>query len=176
MTEKQVDIGGTLAGALTSPVEADSAPVNVLAGALAAHKGEGKKGALEESPHLLAVREAVSGLRAGTLPPDDYYLAVSKVHQKICELLGLFEMAQVQRELEKASEAEQNLADQTEEDLAQIEEGLARLVNYLDTGELVDLEEGLAQVEAGYLALDKTHDLAIEMADDDSDEEDMTDE
>lgn len=171
MTKKQVDIGGALAGAFTGQVEPDSAPVNVLAGALAAHQGGGKKSPLEESPHLLSVREAVAGLRSQTLAPEDFYVAISKVHQQISELLGLFEMPQVQRELERASENEQNLADQTEEDLGQIEEGLARLVSYLDSQDPSDLEEGLVQVEAGYKSLDKSHDQAIEMADDDEEDD-----
>ncbi|MBT9581801.1 hypothetical protein IV102_00535 [bacterium] len=177
MNNKSLDIGGALSSAFAGPVEEDSAPVNVLAGALASHRGTAQKGALEDSPYLLAVRQAVAGLRAGSLPVEDYYVEISKVHQQISALIGLFEMQQVQRELALAGEDHQVLAGRTQLHLEQIEQALGRLVHYLDTQDMADLDEGLAQVEAGYLALDKTQDEALQMVEesdeDDSEEEDL---
>jgi hypothetical protein len=169
--KKSVDIGGALSSAFSGPIEEDSAPINVLAGALASHRAQGK-GALEDSPHLLTVREAVAGLRSGTLTPEDYYLEISRVHRQISDLMGLFEMPQVQRELARADEPEQVLAEKTHEHLEDIEQALARLVNFLDSQEPADLAEGLAQLEAGYLALDQTQDEALQMAED-CDEDDF---
>ena len=177
MHNKNLDIGGALTSAFAGPVEEDSAPVNVLAGALASHKGAGQKGSLQDSPYLLAVRQAVAGLRDGSLSGEDYYVEISKVHQQISALIGLFEMQQVQRELALADETQQDLAERTQLNLEQIEQALGRLVSYLDTQDMADLEEGLTQVEAGYLALDKTHDEALQMVEesdeDDSEEEDL---
>lgn len=171
MTRKPIDMGA-LSHALQAPVEPDSAPVNLLAGALSKRPGSAKQGELEESPHWLAVREAVEGLRNGKLTPEEYYDAISTVHLQISELLGLFEMGQVQRELAKADEENRQLAERTREGLQVVEQGLVRLVNYLESQENADLEEGLARVEAGYLDLDRTQDDALLLVEDEEDEED----
>lgn len=175
MTRKPIDMGA-LSNAFQVPVEPDSAPVNLVAGAVARRRGPARKGELEESPHLLAVRAAVEGLRNGDVTSEEYYDAISTVHLQISELLGLFDMGQVQRELAKADEANRQLAERTLEGLQAVEQGLGRLVNYLESQENSDLEEGLAQVEAGYLDLDRTQDDALLLVDDDEEEDDDEDE
>jgi hypothetical protein len=175
VTKKQVDIGGALSNAFAVPVEEDSAPVNVLAGALARSGGRAKKGELDEAPHLLAVREAVAGMRNGSATPEEFYEAIATVHLQISELIGLFEMTQVQRELAQASESHKDLAERARTSLETIEMGLARLVNYLESHDQADLEEGLAQVESGYLDLDRTQDDALLEVEDDEDEDDEED-
>ncbi|MFN8607975.1 MAG: hypothetical protein U0931_10610 [Vulcanimicrobiota bacterium] len=176
MTKKSVDIGSALSNAFAVPVEEDSAPVNVLAGALGKPAGVRKQGELDEAPNLLAVRAAVLGLRDGSITPEDYFESISAVHLQISELIGLFEMPQVQRELAKASQLDQDLAERTRQGLEVVEQGLVRLVNYLESQDGADLDEGLALVESGYLDLDRTQDDALleieEDEDDDEDEED----
>jgi hypothetical protein len=174
MTRKPVDIGGALSHVFQVPVEADSAPVNLLAGASARRSGAAKQGELDESPHLLAVRQAVDGIRNGDVTDEEYYQTVSTVHLQISELLGLFEMGQVQRELAQAGDEDRQLAERTRQGLMTVEQGLARLVNYLESQEKEDLEEGMAQVEAGYLELDQTQDDALLLVEDEEedDEED----
>lgn len=175
MDKKPVDLGGALSQAFAVPVEDDSAPVDVLAGALGARPPGSGKSPLESAPNLLAVREAVAGLRAGSLDDEGYYKAISLVHQQITELLGLFELPQVQQELATRPEEARILAETTRTNLEQIEDGLGQLVNYLDTRESEDLEEGLREVEEGYRALDQTQDRALEMMgepEEDDDEED----
>lgn len=174
MTRKPVDMSA-LSNAFQMPVEEDSAPVNVLAGALGKRSGGSKKkGELEEAPHLLAVREAVEGLRNGAITAEEFDEALSKVHLQISELLELFDLGQVRRELAKADEENRQLAERTREGLQGVEQGLVRLMNYLESQEIEDLEEGLAQVEASYLDLDRTQDDALLLVeeDDDEDEED----
>lgn len=173
MTRKPVDMGA-LSSAFTTPVEEDSAPVNVLAGALGKPSGSSKKkGELEESPHLLAVREAVEGIRNGAVTAEEYEVTISKVQLQISELLELFDMGRVQRELAKTDEIGRQLAERTREGLQGVEQGLARLTSYLESLDTEDLEEGLAQVEASYLDLDRTQDDALLLVeDDDEDEED----
>lgn len=176
MKGKSVDLGGALSQAFAAPVEEDSAPVNLLAGALARPSGS-RKSPLESAPHLLAVREAVAALRAGTLDDEGFYKAISGVHQQISDLLGLFELPQVQQELATRPEEAQLLAETTRTNLEQIEAGLGDLVNYLESRNPDHLEEGLSQVEEGYLALDKTQDQALEMmGDSEEDDEDGEDE
>lgn len=176
MTKKQVDIGGALSNAFAVPVEEDSAPVNVLAGALGKSGGRAKKGDLDEAPHLLAVREAVAGMRNAAVTPEEYYDVISTVHLQISELIGLFEMGQVQREVAKASDSHQDLAERARFSLETIEQGLARLVNYLESQDEADLDEGLAQVESGYLDLDRTQDDALLEVEEDEDDDDDDDE
>lgn len=169
-----MDLGSALSNAFAMPVEEDSAPINMLAGALGKPAGgPKKKGELEESPHLLAVRAAVAGLRDGSVTPDEYHESISTVQVQISELLGLFEMAQVKRELARASESDQQLAERTRQGLEVVEQGLDRLLGYLESEEMDDMDEGLALVESGYLDLDRTQDDALlEIEDDDEDEED----
>ena len=65
------------------------------------------------------------------------------------------------------------MAERTREGLQGVEQGLARLTSYLESLDTEDLEEGLAQVEASYLDLDRTQDDALLLVeDDDEDEED----
>lgn len=175
MTRKPIDMGA-LTNALQAPVEPDSAPVNLMAGAIARRAGAAKKGELDESPHLLAVRSAVEGLSNGDVTSEEYYEAISTVHLQISELLGLFEMGQVQRELARAGEQDRQLAERTRDGLLEVGQGLERLVNFLESQENADLEEGLAQVEAGYLELDRTQDDALLLVEDDEEEDDDEDE
>lgn len=175
MTRKPIDMGA-LSNAFQVPVEPDSAPVNLLAGGGPKRSGPAKKGELEESPHLLAVRAAVEGMREGEVTPEEYYEAISTVHLQISELLGLFEMGQVQRELARADEQNRQLGERTRQGLLEVEQGLVRLVNFLESQENADLEEGLAQVETGYLELDRTQDDALLLVEDDEEEDDDEDE
>ena len=176
MTRKPIDIGGVLSNALLAPVEADSDPVNLLAGPASRRPGAAKKGELDESPHLLAVREAVEGIRNGAVTEEEFYQAVSTVHLQISELLGLFEAGEMQRELATGEGENRELVERTREGLLMVEEGLARLVNFLESQEIEDLQEGLAQVEAGYLELDRTQDDALLLVDDEEDDDEEDDE
>ncbi len=159
---------GALSSAFETPVEEDSAPVNVLAGALGKRPGS-SKGELEESPHLLAVRAAVEGLHNEAITAQEYHQTLSRVHQQIVELLQLFDLGRVKRELEKTSEEGRLLAERTFEGLQAVEQGLVRL---MESQENEDLLEGLAQVEQGYLDLDRTQDDALLLVEDEDDDED----
>ena len=163
------DISGAIRGALAGDIEDDSAPLDVMAGERRGQKGPGKT-PLEQASNLLKVREAAEGLRSGTLSPEDYLARLTAVHQAISNVLGIFEMPQVTGEMARMDEESLQLVEATRHSLEQIEEGLARMVNHLDDPEGEELEQGLAQVEAGYVALDQTHDECLEQVDDEDED------
>lgn len=163
------DIGGAIRGALEG-VEEDSAPVDVTEGSRR-RGSDGEKIPLENAGNLIKVREAREKLLAGDSSAELFCEAVGQVLKTMMELLSLYELPQVQAQLEQADEAQRAVAEKCRVDLETIAEGLEQMMDGADTGDQTLLDTGFARVEAGYQALDATQDAANEIADDYEDEE-----
>lgn len=170
--QKPLDIGGAIKGALELPFEEDKPGLDVTAsGPRRVGRGSDEKTELDESVALTTLREACRSILDGTMDEETFYATVSKIHQHITGVLAVFELPQVQRELGLTDPEQRELAQVTRESLLLLEGGIAQLVQFLETNDQTELEQGMATVEKAFAALDSAQDEALSIAAENEDSE-----
>ena len=175
MDNENLDLTGTLAGALQNRnQEEDAPPFSLLAGA----PGRGSKTekvSLEEAGNLLTLRQAQERILQNAIPIPEFVQIVTHVRKQVSELLDLYDVDEVNKELEKTDSAQRKVAEDTYNCLDQIEKGIERMLAYAQSHDPNDLKSGLEQVEAGYESLDRVQDEAIRIVEDAEEEDDEDD-
>ncbi len=172
--QKPLDIGGAIQGALELPYEEDRPGLDVTASGPRRTRGESEeKTDLDNSLALTTLRDACKGVVDGSLDEEAFYVTVSKIHQHITGVLAVFDLPQVQRELGLTDPEQRQLAESTHESLVRLEGGIAQLVQFLETNDPAELEQGMAIVEEAFAALDTAQDEALDISSEyeDSEEE-----
>lgn len=171
--DQPLDIGGAIHDALQKPLEEDGPGIDVTASEprFRSNSSDLEKTPLEESKALIAVRDACHEVLAGSLEADGMVAVVSPVRQYMLSMQALFELPQVERELDRCDDVQRELADSTYDSLCRLVEGLDRILQYAESGEETDLREGLAEFESAFAELDRHQDQALEIVEEHEDGE-----
>ena len=155
-------LGQLYAGELSEEVEEDPAGFSLTD---AARKLPGRdKVSLEESKNLAKLEDAFQGISEGTLSDEDYRATIEEVGLTVDSAVELynsdfmkFQMSQMEPQ---ASEVYRQMGSAAQE----MQDGLNRMLKFLESRDLKDAEAGLNKVAAALVKVDKAQDVALDRA------------
>ncbi len=133
------------------PGEDDTPPLDVMQ--LAGLMGRSKV-PLEQSGHLLAMRDAYAGLDSGRLTRDEYLAKVNEVLGVFQTAVDVFELPHIKRVEAKQPEEKRLIIERTREDFKRLLGAALEMKNG-------DPRRGLDMLEASMKGLDETQDDAL---------------
>ena len=122
---------------------------------------EAKRIPLEQGPAWLFVHRIVTEFKQQQLTLDEFLDKVESLQQKASQQFGIF-TSQVKQTVNQASEPTRESALVLQEGLASIVEGCGRLLDYADTQNWADIDDGLSLIEVGFRDLDLAESQAHE--------------
>lgn len=119
---------------------------------------------LEQSANLVLMREAAAAIRRDQITPEEYLAKVKQVALVADNGIKLFSAEIVKKETAKLPEEEQELIAQFEAQVYVLKEGTDLMKLYIESGNIDDLDNGLALVEKSMAMVDSVQDRALEMS------------
>jgi antitoxin component HigA of HigAB toxin-antitoxin module len=120
--------------------------------------------ALEESKNLAKLEDAFQGISDGTLSDEAYRAAIEEVALTVDSAVELYDSDYIKYQMAtmepQASEVFRRMGEAAQE----MQSGLARMLQYLESRDLKDAEAGLNKVAAGLVKVDKAQDVALARA------------
>ena len=116
---------------------------------------------LDQSPALLFVRKAVREFKQEKISLEEFLTRIEKLEAKAVQQLASFQTS-VKDALPRADADGKTLAGALQGALGKILEGCNTLLEFEDHAEPDSLDEGLAQIEEGFLELDEAEEVADE--------------
>lgn len=174
--EEEEDWAEQMAHALegTETDEEDAPPFSMLSGALLG-VGPDEKIPLEQSPNLIMMREAAAAIRRDEISPEEYLEKVNQMASLADNGIKLFSAEAVRHEVEKLPPEHAALVDELEEQVHTLKKGTDLMARYVESGNIEDLDNGLALVEKCISEADKVQDRALEMAREEAQQEQTED-
>jgi hypothetical protein len=145
----------------------DPPPLNLLSGSGLSHSvpsGVGGRIPVEQSLHLRLLREAAAGIRHGEIDGEEFLAKVQYVGMVAHEGLKLLATPWMAKQFGQLPPAELALVEAFEEQALALVEATELMAAYLDSGNVDDLDRGLAMAEQCMLQVDQVQDEAVELA------------
>lgn len=118
---------------------------------------------LEKAGNLLKLRRVAAGVCDGTVTREKFLAVVRKFMKPLDDGLKLLESETVTKQIKGMPEEQIVVFHHLQDQLDVLLEGLEIMFDYKDTGDLADVEKGMALVEQAMIALDNVQDRAIEL-------------
>ena len=145
--------------------EEDSPPFSLLSQAgLAGLIDPDEKVPLERAANLLLMREAADLIRRDQISAEEYLEKVLQVAEVADNGIKLFSSDVLRKETEKLPDDQGELVYRFEEQVHTLKRGTDLMAAYIESGNIDDLDQGLALVEESMLMVDEIQDAAIEHA------------
>ncbi|MCA9791146.1 MAG: hypothetical protein KC910_05100 [Candidatus Eremiobacteraeota bacterium] len=116
---------------------------------------------IDQANNVVMLREAVAGVRDGSLSLEDYQEAVEEIARMARTGVQLFASEPLKQRVAELPEDQAALIWQTGEQIALLKEGTEKMLAYVETQSPGDLDEGWAITEKVMLDLDQLQDQAI---------------
>ncbi|HIB68572.1 MAG TPA: hypothetical protein EYO33_26660 [Phycisphaerales bacterium] len=118
---------------------------------------------LEKAGNLLKLRRVTAGLSEGTVTREKFLAVVRKFMKPLDDGLKLLESEAVTKQIEGMPDEQLLVFHHLQDQLDVLLEGLEIMFEYRESGDMADVERGMALVEKAMVALDTVQDRAIEL-------------
>lgn len=117
---------------------------------------------LDKAKNYLAIKKAEREMPEGTMTLDEYTIIVRKVRRIADSGVLLFASPLMDKKFAKASPGYNAARRDMAAAFQLLQDGMKRMGNYLESGDMSDVLEGAVVVEAAYVAIDRAQDRAEE--------------
>lgn len=164
--EDVVGMGGALlaARAAAEGEEEDGDPFELLA----EDKHPRGKVPLHKAKNLLKLRAMRTGILTGEVTLEEFEVTVEEIYHVANNALNLFQLPSVRKRETKLTPEQAQVYEDSRAYLSDLVTGIDRMLQYCQTEDRADLEEGMEKVENAMIGISKTQDAAIERRGDDA--------
>lgn len=142
----------------------DAEAINTFVGEGPLSSQQFRKVPIGDAKNLKNLRKACEGVESGTMSADEYRQIVKKLNNMTQMGVNLFKSDVVKKKTETLPENEIALVTETQAEIFKYHEGVSRMMQYLETGNVSDAREGFNIAEAALKNMDRIQDKAIEIA------------